>query len=66
VYFTLMELTETVLDAASSRKLDHDIRTAAAGTFVAVLLHEANVSRFNGPTSDLGATAEVVSDALRA
>jgi AcrR family transcriptional regulator len=66
VYSTLMELTETVLDAASSRKLDHDRRTAAAGTFVAVLLHQANSNRFNGPTPDLRATAEVVSGALRA
>ena len=66
VYSTLMELTETVLDAASSRKLDRDRRTAAAGTFVAVLLHQANSNRFNGPTPDLGATAEIVSGALRA
>jgi AcrR family transcriptional regulator len=66
LYSTLMELTETVLDAASSRKLDHDRRTAAAGTFVAVLLHQANSNRFNGPTPDLGATAEVVSGALGA
>lgn len=66
LYLTLMELTETVLDAASSRKLDHDRKTAAAGTFVAVLLHQANSNRFNGPTPDLRATAEIVSGALMA
>jgi len=66
VYSTLMELTEAVLDAASSRKLDRGRRTAAAGTFVAVLFHQANSNRFNGPAPDLGATAEVVSGALRA
>jgi len=62
----LMELTEAVLDAASPRKLDRDRRTAAAGTFVAVMLHEANSQRFNGPMPDLGATAEIVSGALLA
>ena len=66
LYSTLVELTEAVLDAASSRKLDHGRRTAAAGTFVAVLLHQANSSRFNGPTPDLGASAEIVSGSLRA
>jgi AcrR family transcriptional regulator len=66
LYSTLMELTEGVLDAASTRELDHGRRTAAAGTFVAVLLHQANSHRFNGPTPDIGATAEVVSGALRA
>lgn len=60
----LMELTEAVLDAASPRKLDHGRRTAAAGTFVAVLLHEANSHRFNGPAPDIHATAEIVSSAL--
>jgi len=66
LYSVLMELTEAVLDAASPRKLDHERRTAAAGTFVAVLLHEANSHRFNGPVPDLGATAEIISGALRA
>ena len=64
LYAALMELTEAVLDAASPRKLDRRQRTAAAGTFVAVLLHEANSQRFNGPVPDLGATAEIVSGAL--
>jgi AcrR family transcriptional regulator len=66
LYASLMKLTEAVLDAASPRKLDHGRRTAAAGTFVAVLLHEANSQRFNGPVPDLGATAEIVSGALLA
>jgi hypothetical protein len=36
LYFTLMELTEAVLDAASARELDRDRRTAAGDTLVAV------------------------------
>jgi AcrR family transcriptional regulator len=66
LYSTLMELTESVLDAASSRKLDRSRRTAAAGTFVAVLFHQANSNRFNGPAPDLDATARIVSGALEA
>ena len=64
LYAVLMELTEAVLDAASPRKLDRDRRTAAAGTFVAVMMHEANSQRFNGPVPDLGATAQILSGAL--
>jgi len=64
LYAVLMELTEVVLDAASPRKLDRDRRDAAAGTFVAVMLHQANSQRFDGPAPDLGATAEIVSGAL--
>jgi AcrR family transcriptional regulator len=66
LYTALMELTEAVLDAASPRKLDRRRRKAAAGTFVAVLMHEANSHRFDGPVPDLGATAEIVSSALLA
>ncbi len=66
LYAVLMELTEAVLDAASPRKLDRDRRTAAAGTFVAVMMHEANSQRFNGLVPDLGSTAEIVSGALLA
>lgn len=66
LYSALMELTESVLDAASPSKLDHGRRRAAAGTFVAVLLHQANSQRFDGPVPDLGATAEIVSGALNA
>jgi AcrR family transcriptional regulator len=64
LYTALMELTEAVLEAASPRKLDRHRRKAAAGTFVAVLMHEANSHRFDGPVPDLGATAEIVSSAL--
>ena len=64
LYAVLMELTEVVLDAASPRKLDRDRRDAAAGTFVAVMLHQANSQRFDGPVPDLGSTAEIVSGAL--
>jgi AcrR family transcriptional regulator len=66
LYSVLIELTEAVLDAASPQKLDRARRTAAAGTFVAVLLHGANSRRFDGPGPDLGATAEIVSGALLA
>ncbi|NMM22302.1 MAG: hypothetical protein HHJ11_02170 [Phycicoccus sp.] len=66
LYAVLMELTEAVLDAASPRKLDRDRRTAAAGTFVAVMMHEANSQRFDGLAPDLGSTAEIVSGALLA
>ena len=66
LHLALMELTEAVLDAASPRKLDRGRRKAAAGTFVAVLMHEANSRRFDGPVPDLGATAEIVSGALGA
>jgi AcrR family transcriptional regulator len=62
----LTELTEAVLDAASPRKLDHRRRTAAADTFVAVLMHRANSHRFDGPVPDLGAAADIVSRALLA
>ena len=62
----LMEVTETVLDAASPRALDRGRRRAAAGTFVAVLIHEANFRRFDGPVPDLGETAEIVSSGLLA
>lgn len=64
LYTALLALTEAVLDAASPRRLDQRRRAAAAGTFVAVLLHEANFHRFNGPAPDLSATAEIVSGAL--
>ena len=64
LYAALMELTEAVLDAASPRKLTPSRRSAAAGTFVAVLLHQANSQRFDGTVPDLGATAEIVSGAL--
>jgi len=66
LYIALMELTEAVLEGASPHTLDLGRRRAAAGTFVAVLLHQANSHRFNGPVPDLGETAEIVSGALSA
>jgi AcrR family transcriptional regulator len=66
LHSALMDLTEAVLDAASPRTLDHRRRKAAAGTFVAVLMHEANFHRFDGPAPDLDATAEIVSLAVLA
>jgi hypothetical protein len=64
LHTALMELTEAVLDAANPRALDRGRRKAAAGTFVAVLMREANFHRFDGPVPDLGATAEIVSSGL--
>ena len=66
LYATLRERTEAVLDSGSSRKLDDGRKSTTAGTFVAVLLHQANSRRFNGPTPDLRAAAEIVSGALLA
>ncbi len=66
LHTALMDVTEEVLDAASPRALDRGRRRAAAGTFVAVLMHEANFHRFDGPMPDLGATAEIVSSGLLA
>ncbi len=66
LHVALMDLTESVLDAASPTKLDKGRRNAAAGTFVAVLLHDANFHRFDGPVPDLDASAEIVSRALLA
>lgn len=66
LHTALMDLTEAVLDGASPRELDHGRRKAAAGTFVAVLLHEANFHRFGGPVPSLDATAEIVSRGLLA
>src|SRR5665811_1429041 len=66
LHTALMDVTEEVLDAASPRALDRGRRRAAAGTFVAVLMHEANFHRFDGPVPDLGATAEIVSGGLLA
>jgi AcrR family transcriptional regulator len=66
LHTALMYVTEEVLDAASPRALDRGRRRAAAGTFVAVLMHEANFHRFDGPVPDLSATAEIVSGGLLA
>ena len=66
LYTTLMDVTEEVLDAASPRVLDRGRRRAAANTFVAVLMHEANFHRFDGPVPDLGATAEIVASGVLA
>lgn len=60
----LVELTERVLDAASPKVLDRHRRHGAADTYVAVLLHEANTRRFNGPRPDLDAAARIVATSL--
>jgi AcrR family transcriptional regulator len=60
----LMDLTERVLDAASPCALDRLRRREAADTYVAVLLHEANARRFDGPLPDIRAAADVVARAL--
>ena len=60
----LMDLTERVLDAASPLTLDRRRRHEAADTYVAVLLHEANARRCDGPLPDVSAAADVVARAL--
>ena len=60
----LVDLTERVLDAASPRALDQHRRRQAAGTFVAVLLHEANARRSDGPLPDVTAAADIISRGL--
>ncbi|MEU0094471.1 helix-turn-helix domain-containing protein [Kribbella sp. NPDC006257] len=62
----LIELTERVLDAASPASLDRRRRRQAADTYVAVLLHEANARRFDGPLPDINAAADIVARALAA
>ena len=60
----LVDLTERVLDAASPRALDQHRRRQAAGTYVAVLLHEANARRSDGPLPDVTAAADIISRGL--
>lgn len=60
----LVELTEHVLDAASPKALDRHRRRGAADTYVAVMLHDANARRFNGPLPDLDAAAHIVAAGL--
>lgn len=60
----LVELTESVLDEASPQALDRQRRHGAADTYVAVLLHDANARRFNGPLPDLDAAARLVAAGL--
>jgi AcrR family transcriptional regulator len=60
----LVELTESVLDEASPKVLDRHRRHGAADTYVAVLLHDANARRFNGPLPDLDAAAHIVAAGL--
>lgn len=60
----LVDLTERVLDAASPKTLDRHRRHGAADTYVAVLLHDANARRFNGPLPDLDAAARIVAAGL--
>jgi AcrR family transcriptional regulator len=66
LHTALMDVTEEVLDAASPRALERGRRRAAASTFVAVMMHEANFHRFDGPVPDVCATAEIVSSGLLA
>lgn len=62
----LLELTERVLDAASTHALPPRLRRHAAQTYVAVMLDEANARRFDGPVPDLTGAAKIVAAALAA
>ncbi|WP_152363801.1 TetR/AcrR family transcriptional regulator [Microlunatus speluncae] len=60
----LVELTESVLDAAAASPPDARRRRDAARTFVAVMLFDANNRRFDGRQPDLAAAARVVAAGL--
>lgn len=62
----LVELTEQVLDAASHQPLEPSRRHAAAQTYVAVMIDEANSRRFDAPVPDLAGAARIVADGLAA
>lgn len=62
----LLDLTESVLDAASTDTLDPDVRRHAAQTYVAVMLDEASAHRVGGPPPDLGGAARIISAGLSA
>jgi hypothetical protein len=61
---SLLELTESVIEAAVTHAVDPLRRRQVAQTFVAVMLDEANARRFDGPVPDLDAAAEIVAEAL--
>lgn len=62
----LLDLTESVLDAASTRTLDPLVRRHAAQTYVAVMLDEASAHRVGGPPPDLDGAARLISAGLTA
>lgn len=60
----LVDLTETVLDAAAHEPLDPATRREAAMTYVSVMLFDANSRRFDGPLPNLAAAARIVAAGL--
>jgi AcrR family transcriptional regulator len=60
----LVELTERVLDEAAPAPLNRPRRRNAADTYVAILLHDANAHRYDGPRPDLAAAASMISTSL--
>ena len=60
----LLELTEAVVDAATSHAVAPKLRRQAAHTYVAVMLDEANARRFDGAVPDLAGAAQIISSAL--
>lgn len=62
----LVELTETVIDAAAPHHVEGALRRRAADTFVAVMLDHANARRAGGALPDLEGAAEVVALAVSA
>ncbi len=60
----LVELTESVLEAAAASPPDVRRRRDAARTFVAVMLFDANNRRFDGRQPDLSAAARIVAAGL--
>ena len=61
---SVLQITETVLDAAVGQVLDATRRRAAAQTFVSVLMDEANARRYGGTGPDVAGAAGFIGDAL--
>lgn len=63
---SILGLTELVLDAAVEHAIDPAIRRAAAQTFVAVMMDEANARRFDGVGPDVAGAARIIGSAVTA
>ncbi len=61
---SILELTESVLEAAVEHVVDPVLRRQAAQTFVSVVMDEANARRYDGAVPDVTGTARVIGAAL--
>jgi len=64
LYTALKEFTEAVLDAASSRNLDHGRKDSGGRYLRGHAAARGQLHLFNGPVPALGAIAEIVSGVL--